>query len=848
VDASWQIDRFDLIYYNPRHKRWQFFAEDPACATDPSREPKEGLHRYLIRALLSTFHKAVAETVRTAGREFQLRSPGSLRSERSLNLMAPDDNIWAAFKNVYLDYLISTAWYDGVPDEHRKTIQNWFEKPESTEIPRQHALTFLSLLPILEDWDTWGCFIRARKGMRQDPHAFPPPQAQNWPEPFYVVELDFTGAEISEAPSKTLLDYPVQIEGLCLNLAEPIPSAHRAPKADFFDARYCKEPTSKEELTTYSLYAALVDEIMKKLNGREGPLRQFIIAYPVVAAGRFHFLQIALRHLGGGHSCVDCLWNSWQPAHRALWTPAFRDFLQEEMHRITTAAFQGEVYAHLAGSIKDEGANPDAKACQDALCAHIYHLFPVDSAWRQVSRGWTYDKYIFSDNEGDKQLLVGQRWVCKDGAQGPSGNDVIKIDEIQIKPAEAARDGIAQLALEHRIRQAIREQHEFLSRLPKGLEAEKDAAERDRQAAYAILMEWVKNRASSGSANRRPTRDELNDTVETTLRTPEGREPYCARYKPTSLRRYVAEAFPTLTAPTDDLLLSYLERLMRPSLLLQLSELFETGPVKIMSHNGYTNYFHSNDINELRGLWNSFYIPLYRSIDSKLQSNKKLAEGTINNPCLSDVIEQVQSRLTTAKCVNDLYDSTFRTNYHEPCRVRKIWNSGNAPDFRAYYLDPGKVLQPCFDVIKSGAQAELYKPYALYQRKLSSIVHPHQPSLGTHKVQRLDYYLSVFPTANIDAGEFRNGELCKNWEAGPCEIGDLLLHSTKETYLWTPEGFLPNESLHLQLSTDEISQVQGDQNAVVIYLQLWRTIESRSHREGYSDVKRGVKKVEIASL
>src|SRR5437762_2634820 len=128
---SWRIGRFDLIFYNARHKRWQFFAEDPVLTDLRPRTPGEGLHRYQIRSLLATFRNAVQSAVSSAKQNvFAIRSYDRSSSEE-IALQPPDFPEWHddfpewhdAYKATYLDYLISTAWHDGVPDEHRRELQ-----------------------------------------------------------------------------------------------------------------------------------------------------------------------------------------------------------------------------------------------------------------------------------------------------------------------------------------------------------------------------------------------------------------------------------------------------------------------------------------------------------------------------------------------------------------------------------------------------------------------------------------------------------------------------------------------------------------------------------------------------
>ena len=91
--SVWRIDRFDLIFYNARHKRWQFFAEDPTATATASglRIREEGLHRFQIRSLLGTFRNAVRSVWSSLSKNtqelFEFRS--FCDSEGDIELTAP---------------------------------------------------------------------------------------------------------------------------------------------------------------------------------------------------------------------------------------------------------------------------------------------------------------------------------------------------------------------------------------------------------------------------------------------------------------------------------------------------------------------------------------------------------------------------------------------------------------------------------------------------------------------------------------------------------------------------------------------------------------------------------------
>src|SRR5262249_21913921 len=115
------------------------------------------------------------------------------------------------------------------------------------ELTRKAALGLLSLLPILEDWDTWGCFTRARhvvSAKRTTASRLPPSHYKtHWLQPFHIAEFTFNGSN-TESASWKLIGKEVTIEVYCRDLATPNHALSSVTKDDFF--AYCYRPVVEE--------------------------------------------------------------------------------------------------------------------------------------------------------------------------------------------------------------------------------------------------------------------------------------------------------------------------------------------------------------------------------------------------------------------------------------------------------------------------------------------------------------------------------------------------------------------------------------------------------------------------
>ena len=598
----WRIDRFELIFYNSRNRRWQYFAENPLVPSDAAGNNKESLHRREIRSLLSTMRETVESCLLVSKNAVftlaELRRFSTSGDAGKIEVVSPPSSaVPSSVWGLYLNYLKATAKREGVPPEHFQNLDSWIANPtEKKFFSHDEALTVLSLLPIIEDWDTWGCFLRARnQSLKEGAESFPPVSASDWSEPFSIVELLYSDHGSYPCPEscsqKGLLSKHTQIEGLCQDLGDPSGQTHHVTRADFFDRRYCKLPRGEEKFL-YQCYAHLIDPIFAA-PAEQSNRRQFVIAYPISIGGRLHFLQMIVSAEEGSEVSVCSLWIDWQSIHRALWTTETKAFLQDELLRILTSAFQNEAYYHL--STLGQAAQ-NVQHLPLSVLRHIYHLLPVEAGVYQ-SHFYSYHDDTWPDppDSGLEPLYVGSKWRC-----APSKTPDKKTDSLLEVATPYGltlflrklpkRHQIWEITGKHRVVQVVEQQMQYLENLQNALNDVTRRKEEDRQKCAMVVYGFLRSMNDSDMDNRvrnaerelpqeilsarvvAPVTDVGDDFVPYRFRQDQRRQQF---------GRYLDQAYP---GQTPEQTTRVVQSLIRPSLLLLLSEYFETGPVKLATH------------------------------------------------------------------------------------------------------------------------------------------------------------------------------------------------------------------------------------------------------------------------
>lgn len=625
--GHWRIDRFELIYYNARHKRWQYFAEDPLISFNDHKNHRDGEspHRRQVRRFLFMVRGAIEQLVSTLKPDcFEVRPRRGGDPNRPIPIHRPSFAGWQKSWDEYLGYLHHSARLaERLPVSDLDALNRCFSDLGTSgtgthELSRNLSITLLSLLPILEGWDTWGCFLRARKASIQELSPsmhFPPACADaDWFEPFYIAEVEYSGAS-NGTVSAELLGEDVNLEAGCCDLATSAPEFKMSRRADFFE--YCRRPEELDgELYLYRCYGHLVDALIKALSGGGDGRRFFFVAYPLQTAGRLHFLQIALTTTDADAS-VSTLHNDWSDIHGRFWQAECRTMLAAEQERIALSAFQ-----HAAASSLRELATPGVKLTDEALksvlAENIYNLFPIRFA-KASNRSWHYtpDKYEETTQSGGETTqsgvrgcILGYRWQpLEAGPPQYAGTDEKNLIDFQAHSygieGKAPRIGnhiLQNTLIEQRIVQSIEQQMDYLKSMRYAIEQERRLEEEETRRTGIALVLFLEGLPESEARRIMEARalDDVQDILLSDVPA-DFSNPHAPLSDSADLPRdamwYLQMAHRAASSETR---LQILQHSLQPSLLDDLSAFFDSSLVKIYTHNFSVDDYFSGTLDDAK--------------------------------------------------------------------------------------------------------------------------------------------------------------------------------------------------------------------------------------------------------
>jgi hypothetical protein len=603
--SPWEITRFEFVYFNRRHKRWQIWQEPPQASAELAASEAANsrpLYRRQFQQLLRIVRDCFQALLTGLDEKSRFVMPSSFGESLQFKIgydkvLGKDLTFWKGFlsycsKSLELYGAGSPDLDQLLNDQHLAT----FSTTElSHKIKRREALDLISILPILRDWDLFGCWHRAwidDQRLAPDNWGFPPRQAAagQWIEPFYIARLRYTDQPSSpESP----LDNEIPTQVICTDLGAGENGIRLVfPERDFFDPIYCTIPRN-ENLLLYRSYAYLYDRLQQALTSTTS----FIISYPVVCLSRTHFLQIQITRSGQQQASVEDLWHDWMTAvHPLFWSPHVKQFLSEELQRISLSTFQ----AMWSTSLQKRVGRGDAELRVDDLietfCDQAYSLVPL-RAIRHGGRRWDYQRYNKEDadveawSDGGLQKVsasldtgygdLGARWksVVSEIENGSSDEK----DGVNIVWDDPQRPAISTISLllssrystelertlqEGRARQIAEQQIEFGHQLRASMKEEVRRAQAVQREAQAAV-----NAHFSDPLNRLDHRQGIAGEVKV----------------PEPVFKVSTMALPVVAGiawPDQKQLQAEIARLVGVTVPLEASEILEIGAVKALTHQG----------------------------------------------------------------------------------------------------------------------------------------------------------------------------------------------------------------------------------------------------------------------
>jgi hypothetical protein len=513
------------------------------------------------------------------------------------------------------------------------------------------ALDLISILPIRRHWEpfgVWAGFYSNQKRRGENELRRGANVSAGIPF-FYVTKLTYKSKKTANPRSKSksakLLGDEVQLEVFKAKVDDASASPESSGKVDFFD--YCFYPRQNKwrrdnpeafygdeilyqfygfmiDMINRSLYKANADTSNEKAAKDSGGADEdiFIIAYPLTTLGRTHFLQIYISPSqtarGEDKHGLARLWFDWLPVHKNLNWGEAKVCLAEDMEQIDLSLFQSRVNT-VWPTPYPEFAELPREVHLGSICHFAPYLFDL-SCLAYSNKVWKYGyKYIYIN--GKPEITLSHQWRIDAGADRflitdkptlhVNGVEVWYEDESNIR------------ALYDKRRYLIFQQQRDLSR---NLDA---ALSNERQEKRGQLRRGLTSKVHGWtSEDKKKLLDYIEAVEEESLLADKGptvEQPGAGFQKLVTPWRE-ANIDGSLGCCSSDV--EQLKAVLRPSITELLSEYFETGVVKHITHsNAHYKGSKAETILCLQEVYNRLSERLRRIVRNSPPPMKMLLEG-----------------------------------------------------------------------------------------------------------------------------------------------------------------------------------------------------------------------------
>lgn len=465
--GKWVLDRFELLYFDLKHKRWRMFQENllelknnleksQSIKKGEQEEDRPGSYRRNIQRFLHSVRGAFGHIPKGTG--ITVHAP-EVTDEVTFTIQVNTLRLMrSAFKKykphrrpdkvlgAILDYYQQVIDFEGLNPkrtekngvkpagvkaffvEFRDLInKQGFDEDVTITTNYDTILNAISILPLLSHWEIYGALYQGWTGDLQGSAKERKTllhEVGRIREPMYAAELIYPTPGNSVAPSFKLLGYEERLQVLFQDIAKPSGTPRVIAEKDYF--AYCHRPTDNNvflgETALYLTYAAFIDSLQLLLDKSEetttgnGLKRIFYIAYPIMTTlGRRHFLHFYLKPSDITNATLVDLWETWQRFHALIGWESLKPLIVSEMEHIDLAYFQSFLINEITPQSSDENIT-------SRICENGHLLFPVER-FSTKAQTYSYEKYLAPQDEHKKPLpihfFLGEVWEESRSAEPP---------------------------------------------------------------------------------------------------------------------------------------------------------------------------------------------------------------------------------------------------------------------------------------------------------------------------------------------------------------------------------------------------------------------------------------------
>jgi hypothetical protein len=392
----WEIDRFELAYFDGKKNKWQLFGECSEHDLGSVKNEMYSYHRSLIQKLLEMIREHINKIASSNGLNFTIKNTDNVGTKVTIKQeeLEKIKEIIESFSNTILSYIDE----EGLTETSKKDIRAFFEELhkhlvngngidyEYSFTKKQHLFDLMSLLPIEKTWDTLGIPYLENLGFQIDEDV-------NYKRISFIPEEETNNDKF--AKSLKTLGYGVKLQLLENTGNDPI-------EGDYYD--YCCGDMQGEEIKQYKVYGCIVDSIQKAVYRIDNVHEMNIITYPIFVLNSIHYIHIYINHYDNGKdgNKLLSLRNDWQGVHGKFDWPSKRQFFKSLIEQISIFTFQDRILYIIRHPENYNNLDlQDDECIKEMFEDNIACIFP-DKDNKGVQN--TQDKFLIQDDSCDIEI------------------------------------------------------------------------------------------------------------------------------------------------------------------------------------------------------------------------------------------------------------------------------------------------------------------------------------------------------------------------------------------------------------------------------------------------------------